>query len=298
MGKRVLYLGSPLSLRIKNDQLEIIKKLDGIVNTVPASDVAVVIIDTPQIMLSSYAMRFMMAQNIVLLITDYYHLPSGLMLPMSGASIQSERTSLQAKMPKAQKNRLWKQIIKAKLLNQAAILQYAGKKSDKLFHYASKVKTGDKENREGAGAAFYWKELFGKGFKRDRYGDYPNMYLNFGYAVIRSIIAREIVIAGLSPVLGIHHTNKYNAFCLADDLMEPYRPYVDRLVYSIYLKESENEELILTKEHKAQLISIAFEVITTEKGNKQLMNAIADSIHLFVKNIEGSENSISFPHLE
>lgn len=298
MGKRVLYLGSPLSLRITNDQLEIIKQIDGIINIVPASDVAAVIIDNPQIMLSSYAIRFMMAQNIVLLITDYYHLPSGLMLPISGSSIQSERTSLQAEMSKVQKGRLWKQVVKSKLLNQASMLQYAGKNYDKLLRYATKVKTGDKENREGAGAAFYWKELFGKSFKRDRYEDYPNMYLNFGYAVIRSIVAREIVVAGLSPVLGIHHTNKYNAFCLVDDLMEPYRPYIDRLVYSICLKEHKNEELILTKEHKAQLISIAFEVIKTEKGKKQLMNAIADTIHLFVKNVEGIENSISFPHLE
>lgn len=241
MIKRILLFGNPAYIRAELKQLKITIKTDPPEErSVPIEDIGVLLIDHPQITITSAAITELMNNNVALIACNESYMPNALMLPFEGHHIQTQRMRAQINASKPLKKNLWMQTIQAKILNQAALLEKQGITNHPLHHMAKNVKSGDADNREGAAANFYWSALFPDipEFTREQKGIYPNNLLNYGYAILRSVIARALVAAGLFPSLGLYHQNKYNAYCLADDIMEPYRPYVDWTVIQIIKKIS------------------------------------------------------------
>lgn len=235
MIKRTLYFGNPTYLKTKDEQL-VIELADTVeTRTVPIEDIGVVILDHQQITVSQALMAKLLAQNVAFITCDASHHPTGLLLNLDGHSLQSQRFKDQVEASLPLKKQLWQQTIEAKIRNQAALLKYHEKPYEYLINLSAQVKSGDSDNQEAKAAAFYWKAMFPAdwNFTRDRFGAPPNDLLNYGYSILRAMVARSLVGSGLLPTLGIHHRNQYNAYCLADDIMEPYRPFVDLVVQNI-----------------------------------------------------------------
>lgn len=260
MVKRTLYFGNPAYLSLSNHQLVIkmpeVEHADvsealkrEATRTIPIEDIGVVILDNRRITITQGVLEQMLANNCAVITCDSSHLPTGLLLPLDGNSIQNERFRLQVDCSKPLKKQLWQQTIQAKLLNQAACLETVnmGCETRCMRVWANDVRSGDPDNLEARAAAYYWRNFFPEltGFVRNRDGVYPNVLLNYGYAIVRAIVARSLVGTGLLPTLGIHHHNRYNAYCLADDIMEPYRPYVDMMVKRIYRFNRSNDPMAL-----------------------------------------------------
>jgi len=247
MSKRTLYFGNAAYLKTVNNQIVVERK-----NLEPKSlaieDIGIVILDHQQITITQTLMAKLLANNVALITCDHTHHPVGMMLNLDGHTLQSQRSKSQIEASVPLKKQLWQQTVIQKIENQAANLALQKGDNRPLMAIAKNVKSGDSENCEGQAAAYYWKNIFPDflNFKRDREGTAPNNLLNYGYAILRAIVARNLVGSGLLPTLGIHHRNQYNAYCLADDIMEPYRPYVDKLVCDIvnmngnYLEMSPN----------------------------------------------------------
>ena len=276
MIKRTLYFGNPayLSYRMKQMVIRLVADDPGDhneqVRTVPVEDIGVVVIDHQQVTLTSGLMAALLEENVALITCDSKHIPTGLMLTLQGHSSQNERfrNQLDASLPL--KKQLWQQTVECKIRNQAAVLKYVtGEDAKNMLAWAAAVKSGDSENLEGRAAAFYWKNVFETRFVRDQFGEYPNNFLNYGYAILRAIVARALVASGMLPLLGIHHHNKYNDYCLADDIMEPYRPFVDRLVLNVMDEFPGEEEL--TKNIKARLLTIPVLDVTIDGHKSPLM---------------------------
>jgi CRISPR-associated protein Cas1 len=240
MIKRTLYFENPAYLHTANKQLCIDCRSEDVKeykaeSRVPIEDIGVCVLDNPQITISHGAINRLLANNCAVMFCDDRHIPSGLLLPLVGNETQSERHRAQVEAKLPMRKRLWAQTVQAKIFNQAAMLTMAGYDNGALLRFANSVKSGDAGNLEGRAAARYWKVIFKsmgvEGVTRDREGEPPNNMLNYGYAVLRAVIARALVGSGLLPSLGVHHRNRYNPYCLADDAMEPYRPFVDMLVY-------------------------------------------------------------------
>lgn len=259
MIKKTLYFGNPAYLSLRNAQLVIklpeVEKCSSLPEamkrqseiTKPIEDIGVVILDNKQITITSGAIEALLENNCALITCDSKSMPVGLMLPLYGNTTQNERFRKQLDASLPLKKQLWQQTIQAKINNQASSLSICINEDIKCMRiWANDVRSGDPDNLEARAAAFYWKTLFHdiENFTRDRDGIPPNNLLNYGYAILRAVIARSLVTSGLLPTLGIHHHNRYNAYCLADDIMEPYRPFIDQLVYQLY---SENK-MELTKE--------------------------------------------------
>lgn len=223
-------------------------------------------------------------------------MPVGLMLPLCGNTTQNERFRKQLEASLPLKKQMWQQTIQTKIRNQAQILaQCTGEKAKCMFVWANNVRSGDPDNLEARAAAYYWKTMFADvdGFTRDRDGLPPNNLLNYGYAILRAVVARGLVSSGLLPTLGIHHHNRYNAYCLADDIMEPYRPYVDRLVYSLFKEKGEN--VIMDKAVKTVLLTIP--TLDVHIGGKRspLMVAVGQTTASLYKCFAGELRRIQYP---
>ena len=308
MIKKTLYFGNPVYLSLKNAQLVI--KLPEIVKseslpetfkqqsevTKPIEDIGIVVLDHKQITITSGVLEALLENNCSVITCDSKSMPVGLMLPLYGNSTQNERFRMQLDASLPLKKQLWQQTMKAKIENQASVLYTCKKEEVKCMKvWANDVKSGDPDNLEARAAAYYWKCMFSdiEGFTREREGIPPNNLLNYGYAILRAIVARALVTSGLLPTLGIHHHNRYNAYCLADDIMEPYRPYVDELVYSI-VKGYENYDE-LTKELKTILLNIpTLEVIINGKRSP-LMVAVAQTTASLYKCFTGELRRIIYP---
>jgi len=230
-------------------------------------------------------------------VCDAQHLPSGLLLPLDGNSLQTERfaAQLHAKLPL--KKQLWQQTVAAKILNQALHLEHHGKSAEALRRLAKQVQSGDKGNREAQAARLYWKALFeGEDFSRDRFGAPPNNLLNYGYAILRAAVARALVSSGLLPTIGIHHTNRYNAFCLADDIMEPYRPFVDYIVFEMWQTRDKTMSFFeLTKEHKRILLQVLTAPTDMQGERSPLLVALSQTTASIVRCFEGTAKEIIYP---
>jgi len=231
MLKRTVSISGPdTALMVHYGQIEVSRNGERI-GSFPAEDVGVLIADTPTARYTHGTLLELLRQNAAVVFCDEKHLPAGMLLPVEANSVQAQRLRAQAATKQPVLKRLWQQIIRAKIHRQAALLQeldhleYAF-----LRELARKVRSGDPHNVEAQAARFYWPALFGKEFRREREGSPPNGLLNYGYMVVRAAVARALCGAGLHPSLGLHHSNKYNAFALADDLLEPLRPLVDRTV--------------------------------------------------------------------
>lgn len=253
MLKRTIVITTPCKLSLSNSQL-IIESCSGNRSSVPVEDLGNVIIENQQAIITMPAINSLISSNVCITICDNKAMPSGFVYAIEGNSIQGERYRVQinASLP-AQKN-IWQQIIESKIINQSKLLHKLGKDGELLKPLYRNVKSGDSDNREGIAAAIYWKQLFGHGFIRDPKGSYPNNLLNYGYTILRAATARAIVGAGMLPALGVHHRNRYNAFPLADDLMEPFRPWVDELVFSMLNDDSRE----LTREVKNKLVQVIY----------------------------------------
>mgnify|MGYP001366552778 FL=1 len=296
MIKRTLYFGNPAYLHKNLMQLKVVNPADNSeMGSVPLEDVGVVLLDHPQITLTHALIAALLERNVALISCDEKHLPVGLMLPLDGNTIQTERFRAQIDASEPLKKNLWSQTIKAKIENQAKVLQLAGIDNKRLLALLPLIQSGDPDNVEGRAASVYWKLLFEDlPFVRDRFGLMPNAHLNYGYAILRAIVARALVGSGLLPTLGIHHSNKYNAYCLADDIMEPYRPFVDWMVYNML----QNEEITgdeITKAHKVKLLSIATVDIQLDGKKSPLMVGLPRTSNSLVECFDGSRRKIIYP---
>ena len=312
MIKRTLYFGNPAYLSLRNQQLvikmpevekstticEVIKTES--VRTIPVEDIGVMVLDNKQITLTQGLMEALLVNNTAVVSCDARSMPAGLLLPLSGNTIQQERFTDQINTSLPLRKQLWQQTIKAKIENQAAVLRKHTSAESKCMNvWASDVKSGDSDNLEGRAAAYYWKNLFVPyidKFVRGREAAPPNNLLNYGYAILRALIARALVSSGLLPTLGIHHHNRYNAYCLADDIMEPYRPYVDELVLSIVKSGQDYEEL--TKDLKAQLLSIPTIDVQISGKRSPLMIAASTTTASLAKCFGGEIRKIVYPEME
>jgi CRISPR-associated protein Cas1 len=299
--KRTLHFSNPAYLSLQQDQLNIdlphLKTLGEKESkkSVPIEDVGIVILDHQQITITHGCIAALLANNAAIITCNHTHLPTGMMLPIDGHDIQSERFRYQIDASQPLKKQLWQQTVQCKILNQAAILYDRGIPCDNMVYWARSVRSGDPDNYEARAAAYYWKNVFPKkvDFFRGRDGDPPNNLLNYGYAILRAIVARGLVSSGLLPTLGIHHRNKYNAYCLADDIMEPYRPYVDLIVLRI-IDNGENF-LELGTSIKSQLLGIATVDVQFEKGTSPLMVGLQSTTSSLAKCYEGIIRKINYP---
>lgn len=297
MIKQVLYFGNQAELHVRNSQLCIYTgehKDDPI--TRPLEDIGIVIIDNPRIMLTTSVMTGLMESGAALLVCGPNHMPTGLMLNLEGHCEQSERfrTHLSATLP--MRKQLWQQTVKRKILNQAAVAKMMkGAEVGNMIAWAKSVKSGDTDNREGLAAGYYWRVLFEDmpGVTRDRGGAEPNSLLNYGYAIVRATVARALVASGMHPSIGIYHRNKYNAYCLADDVMEPYRPYVDLTVLEICNEIA--DATLENREVKRRLLSITTREVEIEGMRRPLMTGVSDTASSLMKCFAGKSSIIRYP---
>lgn len=307
MIKRTLYFGNPAYLSLRKEQLvvqlpEVVKndlpekmKQESVV-TIPIEDIGVVILDHKQITVTQGLMEKLLENNCALITCDSNRMPVGLMLPLAGNTIQTERFSDQINASVPLKKQLWQQTVQAKIENQAYVLdKMAGGVIKNMNAWAADVKSGDPDNYEARAAVYYWANLFPniRGFSRNRDGVPPNNLLNYGYAVLRAVVARSLVASGLLPTLGIHHRNKYNAYCLADDVMEPYRPFVDRLVFEI-VAENENIDEI-TQPMKTRLLGIPVLDVMINGQRSPLMVAVGQTTASLYHCFSGEIRKIKYP---
>lgn len=308
MIKKTLCFSNPTYLSVKMDQLMIHipntldlygNKTNELDKSIPIEDIGIVVLDNKQITITHGVIEKLLANNSALITCDASHLPVGLMLPLSGNTTQSERFRNQIDISVPLKKQLWQQTIQAKIFNQAkALKKIRGVDAKNMFVWANNVKSGDSDNLEGRAAAFYWKTLFSeiKDFTRSREGIFPNSLLNYGYAILRAVVARALVISGLLPTLGIHHHNRYNAYCLADDIMEPYRPYVDILVCEL-ISQNENIKEV-DSVVKSKLLSIPVMEVIVNGKRSPLMVAVGQTTASLYRCFSGEQRKIVYPEME
>lgn len=311
MIKRTLCFSNPAYLSLKNGQLVIklpeVEKNDDLpetfkaeaVKTIPIEDVGVVVLDHRQITVTQALLGALLDNNCAVITCDARHLPTGLLLPLEGNTLQSERFNDQIEASLPLKKQLWQQTVQAKIHNQASVLKRLRQTEvGNMLAWKKDVRSGDPDNLEGRAAVYYWKNLFPDidGFLRDRDGKVPNNLLNYGYAILRAVIARALVASGMLPTFGIHHHNRYNAYCLADDIMESYRPYVDELVVNYTLRNGYPEEL--TTDVKSTMLSIPVLDVVINGQRSPLMIAATQTTASLYKCFSGELRKIVYPVME
>lgn len=255
MLKRTLVFSNPITLSLRNCQLVLAYKDDpNNKQTIPIEDIGVIIIDHQQVSITIPLMNALVEGNVQVVVCNDHGMPSAMLQSFEGNNLQGEILRNQIGVGEVLKKQIWKQIVEAKIKNQAALLNKVERNGSILKPYYQNVKSGDTDNREGIAARIYFSELFGELFVRDRSLSGINLLLNYGYTILRAATARSLVSSGLLPAIGIFHHNRSNAFPLADDIMEPYRPYVDEIVYDLAMQG----RLELTKNNKADLIKVLY----------------------------------------
>lgn len=291
MLKRTLFFGKPCRLSVKDKQLLIEQKETGELHKVPIEDIGFVVIENQQITLTLPLLQEFTENNVAVIFCDATHMPNSMLLNLDGHHLQSELFRSQIDASEPLKKNLWKQTIESKIYNQAVLLDKLGKNGAMLKPFYSNVRSGDTDNREGAAARVYWNEMYGNNFIRDRYGTHPNNLLNYAYIVLRAAIARGLTGSGLLPTLGIFHHNRYNAYCLADDIMEPYRPFADELVYGLYIKGHQE----LTTEVKAEILKLLANDVYFEKTMRPMMVGISQTTASLARCFSGEQKKIIYP---
>lgn len=295
MLKRTILLENKASVSSKNLQLVI--KTDLRESTVPAEDVGYMVIDHPQVFLSIPAMNLLIENNAAIIVCGSNHLPTGMFLNLHSHHIQQEifRNQMEASMPL--KKQLWQQTAVEKIKNQGILLEKITGDRNSLDYLASKVLSGDTSNMEGVAANLYWKGYFEScdiQVRRERFGNFPNNFLNYGYAILRAATARALYGSGLLNTLGIHHRNKYNTYALADDMMEPYRPLVDEKVFEL-IKMSDEQEL--TTAVKTEFLKILTKTVYFKEEKSPLMVALQKTSSSLQQCFTGESKKINFPRL-
>lgn len=270
MIKRIIDISEQAYLHIKHRQL-LIDRDSKTIGQIPVEDLGVVILQHPAIVISQAAIIACQQQGVVVVFCDERHLPYSVLLPLSdGHTLHTKIMREQIAITQPTKKRLWQQIVQQKIRQQCETLGLFGKSTKLLERLIRQVKSGDTENHEAQAAQKYWRLLMGESFRRDYAAAGINCLLNYGYAIVRAMTARAIVGSGLHPSVGLHHRNQYNGLCLADDLMEPFRPWVDRIVYRIAQQQSTPE---IDRETKALLLQLLIQRVHWRKHTMPLMVA-------------------------
>ena len=297
MIKRTIVIERPARLSFATDQLVVSMDADDGTRqerTVPIEDMAVLVIETPQATLTNALLAELVSRQVAVITCNDRHMPVGLLMPLEGNTLQSARFQMQMEVSVPLKKQVWSQLIKMKLINQSQVLQRSGREADALVHWSKEVRSGDPDNLEARGAAHYWPRLFDDvNFRRTRDGQPPNHLLNYGYAIVRAAVARALVSSGLMPTYGVHHRNQYNAYCLADDVMEPYRPFVDDIVLSEGGRLGYPEEL--TRDWKETLLQVLTTDVYIQQERSPLLVAVSKTSSSLVKVFEGSQKRVDLP---
>lgn len=292
MIKQTLMFTTPASLSMKNGQLVITRKDTDEVVTRPIEDIGFLVVANQMVKMTVPLLNALADNNVSVIFCDDKQMPKSMLMTLEGNTTQQESYRYQMDANEPTKKRLWKQLVEAKVRNQAELLNRVGQDGDVLKPYYMNVKSGDTDNREGAAARIYWSMLFGKTFKRNREGEPPNMMLNYGYTILRAAVARALVGSGLYPAFGIFHRNRYNAFPLADDVMEPYRPFVDEIVYRLYMDGAAEE---MTNYVKSELLKVLFVDVRMGKMNRPLEVALSMTTASLLKVFKDEETKLVLP---
>lgn len=295
MIKRTLFFANPVYLSTKNEQLVVsFSKEEKEAKTLPIEDLGYIVLEHPQITITNGLLQKLVQNKTAVITCDQQHLPCGFLQALVGHSEQSERIRHQLSASKQLKENLWQQTVMAKIENQANHLLARGKKGIRLKRYVKNIKISGFNNEEALAAAFYFQHLFTiDDFSRNQKDKPPNNLLNYGYAILRAVTARALISSGMLPSVGIFHHNKYNAFCLADDVMEPYRPFVDALVYDIVETGCPIEDL--TTKLKAELLLIPAMDVKIDGKYSPLMNAMSRTTASLYECFKGSKRKILYP---
>lgn len=292
MIKRVLCFENPARLSLKLAQMVV--ELQDVTRTLPIEDIGVVILDHKQITITHALIDALLANNVAIVTSNDKHLPVGLMLPLDGNTLQSERFRAQIDASEPLKKQMWQQTVVAKILGQAHVLGTQLIEHNNMLKWAKDVRSGDTENMEARAAAFYWRNMFEKDvFIRDPQGLPPNNLLNYGYSIVRAMMARALVGAGLLPTIGIHHHSRYDAYCLADDIMEPYRPFVDMKVLEMWKNGGITSDI--SSDQKRELLGITTMDVSISGHRSPMMLAIQTTAQSVQKCFSGEARKIIYP---
>lgn len=301
MIKRTVAITSPayLSLRLQQLVIEIYSPpgKPPVQKTVPIEDLGILVLETHQCTITLGLISYLLSQQVAIISCDDRHMPQGLLLPLEGHTLQSARFRTQLMASEPLKKNIWAQTIKQKIKNQGMVFKAIGLSNQPFEHWAKDVRSGDPTNLEARAAAFYWNRIFGEesNFKRGRYEEGANIYLNYGYAILRAAVARGLIISGLFPTFGVHHKNQYNAYCLADDMMEPYRPVVDYWIYQCLERLGDTGSI--TTDWKFELLKIPTLDVKIYSKSSPLLVAISKTCSSLYKVYSGQSKKVIFPEL-
>ncbi|MBR1503452.1 MAG: type II CRISPR-associated endonuclease Cas1 [Prevotella sp.] len=292
MIKQTLMFTNPVSLSLKDNQMVITFKDNKDTVTRPIEDIGFVIIENPMVSITIPLLNELADHNVSVVFCDKKQMPKTMLMTLEGNTTQQESYKYQIEASAPMKKNIWKQLVERKIKNQSLLLNKVGKNGDVLKPYYMNVKSGDTDNREGAAAREYWSRLFEPGFKREREGLPPNNLLNYGYTILRAAVSRALIGSGLYPAFGVFHRSRYNAFPLADDVMEPYRPFVDEIVYHLYYDEAITE---LDNKGKGVLLRLLFSDVKMDKVTRPLENALSLTTASLLRIYKGETEKLSLP---
>ncbi len=303
MIKRTLYFGNPAYLSVEGYQLVVkdplLKQFKDIHEKarIPIEDIGLIVLDHQQITITHTVLNHLLSNNAAVVICDDKRHPTGLLLNLDGNVVQSETFRHQLEASEPLRKQLWKQAVECKITNQAAVLAAVDEDPGFLLELAAKVQSGDKGNREAQAAAWYWPRVLKKvpGFRRFREGPPPNNYFNYGYSILRALVARSLVGSGLLPTKGIFHRGRYNAYALADDVMEPYRPFVDKLIVDLIDGSGVSDQL--STEAKGQLLKIPVLDVIQDARRSPLMAAVGRTTAALANCFRGETRKLTFASL-
>lgn len=298
MIKRTIAITTPCHLSLKLGQMLVRSKLiEGDPGrTVPIEDMGMLLMEHDQITVTQGLLAQLLEHNVAVVNCNAQHYPVGMLLNFAGHSTQTETFIAQAEASKPLKKQLWQQVVKAKISNQAAVLEAMGQDGGRLFRLVQDVRSGDVDNREGVAAVYYWPRLFKDLplFLRDPKGHYPNNLLNYGYAILRATVARALAGSGLHPTLGLFHRNRYNAYCLADDMMEAYRPMIDQVVAGM-VHDRPHDHTELDQEAKIALLRTPTQDVDMGGRMRPLMVAVSETTASLARAFLGSSDGLALP---
>jgi len=294
MIKQTLMFTLPAYLSLKDNQIVIQLKGSEQTETRPIEDIGVVVVENAQVTLSIPLLNALVDNNVSVVFCDNKQMPKSMLMSLDGNTTQQESYRYQMDATQPMKKQLWRQLIESKIRNQAALLDKLDKDADALKPYYQNVKSGDSDNREGLASRIYWPLLMGADFRREREGVPPNQMLNYGYSILRAAVARALIGSGLYPAFGLFHRNRYNAFPLADDVMEPYRPFVDEIVYHLFFDGATSE---LDKQSKGELLRILFADVKLGKLTRPLEVALSMTTASLLKVLKGEQEKLVLPVL-